>query len=79
MGHNNQDFDIFQRQFLIGLYEFSSRKIKGTRAQHNNYQYLLRHSVSLRFSCCEISRERLYQIIENKFDYSIVAGHMFQD
>ena len=26
MGHNNQDFDLFQRQFLIGLYECSSRK-----------------------------------------------------
>ena len=28
MGHNNQDLDLFQRQFLFGLYECCSRKTK---------------------------------------------------
>ena len=79
MGHNYQDFDIFQRQFLIGLYVCSSRKIKGTRAQHDTNQCLLRHSLSHIFSCCETSSGRFYKIIENNFNYSIVAGHIFPD
>ena len=29
MSHYNQDFDLFQKQFLIGLYECSSRKNQG--------------------------------------------------
>ena len=31
MGLYNQDFHIFQRQFLNGLYESSSRKTQETR------------------------------------------------
>ena len=66
-------------QFLIGLYECSSRKTKGTLAQHDTNQCLLRHSLSHRCSCWETTRGKLYQIIEKNFDYSIAAGHIFPD
>ena len=58
-GNNNQDIDLFQRQFLIGLYECSSRKTKGMRTQHDTNQSLLRHFLPHRCSCCEHQGEDL--------------------
>ena len=60
-------FDLFQRKFLIGLYECSSRKTKGRRAQHATNQ------------CAVRLQGDKDQIIENNFGYYIVAGHIFRD
>ena len=79
MGHNNQDFDLFQRQFLIGLYESSSRKTQGTRVNTILIKCLPRHSLSHRCSFCETSKGRCYQIIEYNFDNYIFGGQYFPD
>ena len=55
MGHNNQDLDLFQRQFLIGLYECSSRKCS-SRAPNDTNHCLLRHLLTCETACCETSR-----------------------
>ena len=44
MAQYNQDFDLFQRQFLIGQYLCCSRKLVRARAQHDTNQCILRHS-----------------------------------
>ena len=43
MGHINQDFHLFQRELLIGLYESRSRKTQKTHLDargHNSNQYV---------------------------------------
>ena len=43
MGHNNEDFNLFKREFLIGLYEPSSRKFQETRLdayEHDTNRYV---------------------------------------
>ena len=79
MGHNNQYFHLFQRKFLIGLYESSSRKTQKTRMNTILIKFLRRQSFSQRCSRCERSMRICYQIIEYNFDYYIVRSQILTD